>query len=121
MRSMTGLFVALSLAWLPGAALSQGAEACEDGQILAPGQACVVTVKWGHDHVVTADFAQNGSNAVRFEHVEGKCNVALFGPLEGQLSPEAADVESALPGDHHLLTRAITVANEACRYRVRVE
>jgi hypothetical protein len=81
----------------------------------------VVTVKWGHDHWVKGDFPENGGNSIEFRHVQGKCSVALFGPAEGLLSPDEPPVRSALPGEYHLFTRAITVAQETCQYRIAVE
>ena len=100
------------------------AQECEDGQVLKPGERCEVTVKWGHDHWVKAEFAKGDDNAVVFTHLEGNCNVSLFGPeaLDNDLlGPDLGPASSELPGEYHLFTRAITVAKEACRYSVSVD
>ena len=61
---------------------------------------------------------------VVFSHLEGNCNVSLFGPedLENDLlMPGQEPTSSRVPGDYHLFTRAITVAKESCRYGVAVD
>jgi hypothetical protein len=100
------------------------AQECEDGQVLLPGERCEVTVKWGYDHWVKADFPNDGASVVVFRHLEGKCNVSLFGPEELEndvLGPDLEPTSSKIPGEYHLFTRAITVAKEACRYSVAVD
>ena len=122
MKSRTALPVILLIAALaPRTALAQ---VCEDGQVLQPGDSCEVTVKWGYDHWIKADFPENGGNAVVFSHLEGNCNVSLFGPVEldnDLLMPDQEPTGSRIPGEYHLFTRAITVAKEACRYGVSVD
>ncbi|MFQ5773166.1 MAG: hypothetical protein ACE5GS_01475 [Kiloniellaceae bacterium] len=117
MRKKTGALALLLVAYAAAAA----AQACEDGQVLNPGESCIVTVKWGHDHTITGAFPANGENYIEFSHVEGQCNVALFGPAEGLLGPDQPPLKSAAPGEYHLFTRAITVAKQTCRYRVAVD
>ena len=102
---------------------SQTALACEDGQVLAPGDSCEVTVKWGHDHWIKAELPAGGNNYVEFRHLEGGCKVSLFSPVEGEgteLGPEDAPARGTESGEYHLFTRAIVVAKQECRYRVSV-
>ena len=109
---------------LLGTLLVSGAAqaACEDGQVLKPGETCEITVKWGYDHWVRAEFPQDGKSHIAFSHIEGKCNVSLFGPLEDTtLNPDQAPTRSSQPGEYHLFTRAMTIAREACRYRIAVD
>lgn len=115
-----GHLLLLALVAAPRLALAQ---ACEDGQVLQPGDSCEVTVKWGHDHWIKADFPNGADKAVVFRHLEGNCNVSLFGPVELEndlLTPEQESTSSRVPGDYHLFTRAITVAKESCRYGISV-
>ena len=122
MKTRTAVPVILLVAALaPRSALAQ---ACEDGQVLRPGDRCEVTVKWGHDHWIKADFPNGAGKAVVFRHLEGKCNVSLFGPEELEndlLTPDQGPTSSRVPGDYHLFTRAITVAKESCRYGISVD
>ncbi len=119
MQRRTHAFV---LVLLGLAALTHGAwAACEDGQVLRPGEDCEVKVKWGYDHWVKAEFPQDGTSHIEFTHIEGKCNVSLFGPLEGAvLAPDREPLRSTQPGEYHLFTRAMTIAQESCRYRIAV-
>lgn len=98
--------------------------ACEDGQVLNVGDRCLVDIRWGHDHWVRADIPQGEGKGITFEHVEGSCNVSLFGPLEIEgaiLGPESPRIRRTVAGDYHLFTRAVTVAKEACRFEVKIE
>ena len=116
-----GPLMLLMVAFAPRTALAQ---VCEDGQVLQPGDSCEVTVKWGYDHWIKAEFPDNAGKAVVFSHLEGKCNVSLFGPEEldnDVLTPDQEPTSSRVPGEYHLFTRAITVAKEACRYGVAVD
>ena len=116
-RIIAFVLVLLGLGPLPCAAQA----ACEDGQVLGPGDDCEVQVKWGYDHWVKAEFPQDGVSHIEFSHIEGKCNVSLFGPLEGAvLAPDQEPLRSTQPGEYHLFTRAMTIAQEACRYRIAV-
>lgn len=120
MSRTTGPLIAFMIAVVPQQSLAQ---ACEDGQVLRPGEGCEITVKWGYDHWIMADFPRSAGNAVEFSHLEGQCNVSLFGPEEldnDVIGPEQVRTRSTFPGEYHLFTRAITVAKEACRYRVAV-
>jgi hypothetical protein len=119
MKLISAVFVA-TLASL-ALSLPAAAQICEDGQVLKPGDACVIDVRWGHDHFVIAEIPSDGSGAIEISHAEGKCNVALFGPIEGILGPEEPPQRSTLPGEYHLFTRAITLAQENCRYQVTVD
>ena len=56
-----------------------------------------------------------------FEHIKGDCNVSLFGPTNGLLSPDNPPILTVIPGEYHLFTRAISLAQQACRYRISVE
>jgi hypothetical protein len=107
------------------APLSAGAEAtCDDGQVLRAGDRCEITIKWGYDHWVRAEFSEDGVSRVAFTHLEGDCNVALFGPVELEeivLGPGQTPTELKLPGEYHLFTRAISVAQQTCRYAVSIE
>lgn len=94
--------------------------ACVDGLKLVPGDSCEIDVKWGYDHWVVGDFPE-GENTLSFEHVKGDCNVSLFGPAEGLLGPSNPPIRTVLPGEYHLFTRAISLAQQACRYRISVE
>jgi hypothetical protein len=118
LRTTAFVLVLLGLSAVAGAAHA----ACEDGQVLRPGEDCEVKVKWGYDHWVKAEFPQDGVSHIEFSHIEGKCNVSLFGPLEGAvLGPDQGPVRSTQPGEYHLFTRAMTIAQEACRYRITVD
>jgi len=97
------------------------AQTCEDGELLTPGKSCDLAVKWGHDHWVRSDFAENKGNEIEFSHLEGDCKVSLFGPIEGLLTPGGEPVTSGLPGEYHLFTRAITLAQQDCIYRITVK
>ena len=91
--------------------------------MLKPGDSCEVTVKWGFDHWVKAEFSAEDGNSVEFSHLEGACQVALFGPVEVEdvvLGPDQAPTRIIVPGEYHLFTRAIIVAQQACRYQVTV-
>jgi hypothetical protein len=102
---------------------SSAAYACESGQVLKPGESCDLTVKWGTDHVIMAEFPQDGDSHVEFSHLEGACRVSLFSPAEAEestLAPDQEPTRSDQPGEYHLFTRAIVVAQQACRYRVAV-
>jgi hypothetical protein len=116
---------------LVGAALlvtaAQAEAECTDGQVLEPGQSCVVSIVWGHDHWISAAFSAGAGHKVVFRHLEGDCNVALFGPEDAGLSGDDAMVgaarrsaESAVAGDYHLFTRALAAAQEACRFEISV-
>ena len=116
-----GPLIGLVIALAPQPSLGQ---ACEDGQVLQPGDSCEVTVKWGHDHWIKAEFPSNAGKAIVFRHLEGNCNVSLFGPEELEndlLTPDGDPTSSQIPGDYHLFTRAITVAKESCRYGIAVD
>lgn len=100
------------------------AQSCENGQTIQPGESCEVTIKWGYDHWIKADFPWGGTNAVVFSHLEGECNVALFGPVDLEndvLRPDGKPERIDVPGEYHLFTRAITIAKQTCRYRVSVD
>ncbi len=102
---------------------SSVAYACETGQVLKPGDSCELTVKWGTDHWVMAEFPKGGDNHIEISHLEGACQVALFGPIDtddAMLGPDLEPMRSAVPGEYHLFTRAIVVAQQTCRYRVAV-
>ena len=117
LRTSAFVFVLVALLVEPGLARA----ACEDGQVLRPGEDCEIAIKWGYDHWVQAQFPQDGESYIEFSHVEGKCNVSLFGPVEGTvLAPDQAPIRVSQPGEYHLFTRAMTIAQEACRYRVAV-
>jgi hypothetical protein len=115
-----GFLVALA-ALLLGSSVAQ---ACETGQVLKPGDSCDLTVKWGFDHWIKAEFPEGGGNQVEFSHLEGDCHVSLFGPIEADeaplLGPDQEPFRVAFPGEYHLFTRAIVVAQQICRYRVAV-
>lgn len=99
------------------------AYACKNGQVLKPGDSCDLTVKWGFDHWIKAEFPDDGGNNVEFSHLEGACQISLFGPPEvegGLLGPDQEPIRVSLPGEYHLFTRATIVAQQACRYRVAV-
>ena len=96
-------------------------ETCNDGDVLSPGESCELQVKWGYDHWLVGAFAENSGSQVEFSHVSGDCSVSLFGPTEALLSPDSGPVRSSLPGEYHIFTRAITVAQQSCVYRVSVE
>lgn len=116
-----GVAAALLIGLSPAPLLAEG---CADGQVLGPGDACEVVIKWGYDHWIRAEFPQDGSSQVVFRHLEGACNVALFGPLELDdvvLGPDMAPTTSQQPGEYHLFTRAISVAQQTCRYRISVD
>ncbi len=116
-KTIASILVLLGLATLPRSAQAT----CEDGQVLRPGEDCEIKVKWGYDHWVKAEFPQDGTSHIEFTHIEGKCNVSLFGPLDGAvLAPDQEPLRSTQPGEYHLFTRAMTVAQEACRYRIAV-
>ena len=108
----------LGLALVPGFAL-----ACQDGQVLSLGDSCEVDIKWGHDHWVVADIPQGQGKAIELRHLEGSCNVSLFGPLEIEgaiLGPKTPVIRRTVSGEYHLFTRAVTVAKEACRFRIGI-
>ena len=116
------LLTALLVCLAPASA--RAAAPCEDGQGLNPGDRCEITVKWGYDHWVRAEFPEDGVSRVAFTHLEGDCNVALFGPVELEevvLGPGQAPTEIKLPGEYHLFTRAISVAQQTCRYDIAIE
>ncbi|MDH3597481.1 MAG: hypothetical protein OEU09_21190 [Rhodospirillales bacterium] len=118
------LKLSVFLAALLGMLMVAGAAraACEDGQVLKLGQTCEITIKWGYDHWVRAEFPDDGKSYIEFGHIEGKCNVSLFGPAEETtLTPDQAPTRSSQPGDYHLFTRAMTIAREACRYKIAVD
>ncbi|HMB76144.1 MAG TPA: hypothetical protein VKN76_07070 [Kiloniellaceae bacterium] len=94
--------------------------ACVDGLEMVPGDSCEIDVKWGYDHWVVGVFEQ-GEHTMSFEHVKGDCNVSLFGPTNGLLSPDNPPIRTVQPGEYHLFTRAISLAQQACRYRISVE
>ncbi len=93
---------------------------CEDGQVLKPGDSCEVAIRWGHDHWVAGDFADDAEHRIEFTHVSGDCSVSLFGPAEGLLAPGADPVSHALGGEYHLFSRALAIAKGTCTYRVAV-
>ncbi|MEM7222486.1 MAG: hypothetical protein AAF495_05875 [Pseudomonadota bacterium] len=100
------------------------AVACEDGQVMTVGDSCEVDIKWGHDHWVMADIPQGEGKAIELRHLEGSCNVSLFGPLEIEgaiIGPESPVIRRTVSGEYHLFTRAVTVAKEACRFRVAID
>lgn len=97
------------------------AQTCEDGQVLAPGDSCELSVRWGHDHWVTGIFPGGGGNYIEFNHLEGDCSVALFGGIDTVLGPDQSQVRSSTPGDYHLFTRAMSVARQDCRYQIAVK
>ena len=94
--------------------------ACVDGLKMEPGDSCEIDVKWGYDHWVVGVFTQ-GEHTMSFEHVKGDCNVSLFGPTSGLLTPNDPPIRTVEPGEYHLFTRAISLAQQACRYRISVE
>ena len=122
-RVLLGAFALTAPLAVPLAAAAEApvrTAACVDGQSLAPGESCVLTIKWGRDHVVEAAFTAGADRRVEFAYVEGGCSVALFGPVEAQLGPDGPPLVSQAPGAYHLFTRALTVARTACRYRITV-
>ena len=53
--------------------------------------------------------------------------MALFGPEgadfggeQAALGPESPLIETTVPGEYHIFTRAITVAQQECRFEVSV-
>ena len=110
--------------WLGMMLLPGLAQACEDGQAMSLGDSCEVDIKWGHDHWVLADIPQGQGKAIELRHLEGSCNVSLFGPLEIEgaiIGPETPLIRRTVSGEYHLFTRAVTVAKEACRFRLAIE
>jgi hypothetical protein len=110
------LFLGLSLG-------AGNALACETGQVLQPGDSCDLTVKWGTDHWIVAEFPDGDAHRVEITHLEGGCQVHLYGPIETDevlLGPDQEPISRALEGEYHLFTRAIVVAREACRFRISV-
>jgi hypothetical protein len=106
---------------LLGAAAAHG---CEAGQVLRPGDSCELTVEWGTDHWIVAEFPDNDPYQVEIEHEEGDCRVSLFAPIETEetiLGPDQAVVRRTLEGEYHLFTRAIVVTQQTCRFRISVE
>ena len=115
-----GLATAAALWALGGGA----ALACEAGQVLMPGESCELTVKWGTDHWIVAEFPDNNSYQVEIAQLEGECQVSLFAPIETEetiLGPDQAVIRRALEGEYHLFTRAIVVTQQTCRFRISVE
>lgn len=103
---------------------STAALACEEGQVLKPGDSCDLTVQWGTDHWIVADFPGSDVHHVEIAHQEGDCRVSLFAPIETEetiLGPDQAVVRRTLEGEYHLFTRAIVVAQQTCRFRISVE
>lgn len=103
---------------------SKAAFGCEPGQVLQPGDSCDLTVKWGTDHWIVANFPGSDVHHVEIAHQEGDCRVSLFAPIETEetiLGPDQAVVRRALEGEYHLFTRAIVVAQQTCRFRISVE
>ena len=97
---------------------------CETGQVLKPGDSCDLTVKWGTDHWIVAEFPDNDLYQVEIAHQEGDCRVSLFAPIETEetiLGPDQAVVRRTLEGEYHLFTRAIVVAQQTCRFRISVQ
>lgn len=97
---------------------------CEAGQVLRPGESCELTVKWGTDHWIVAEFPDNDPYQVEITHQEGDCRVSLFAPIETEetiLGPEQTVVRRTLEGEYHLFTRAIVVTQQICRFRISVE
>ena len=96
------------------------AHACVNGLEMAAGDSCEIDIKWGYDHWVVGDFTE-GESTMTFEHLKGDCNVSLFGPANGLLSPDLPPILTVLPGEYHLYTRAMSLAKQACRYRISVD
>ncbi len=119
MRPLRGVPLAFLLAILPTWSL-----ACEIGQVLEPGESCELTVQWGTDHWIEARFRDGQPRKVSIEHLEGDCQVSLFGPIETDeviIGSGQEPVSRALEGEYHLFTRAIVVARQTCRFRISVE
>ena len=97
---------------------------CEAGQVLKPGESCDLTVQWGTDHWIVAEFPDNDPYQVEITHQEGDCRVSLFAPIEIEetiLGPDQAVIRMSEQGEYHLFTRAIIVAQQTCRFRISVE
>ena len=80
------------------------AHACVNGLEMAAGDSCEIDIKWGYDHWVVGDFTE-GESTMTFEHLKGDCNVSLFGPTNGLLSPDLPPIRQVTkppPADRRL-------------------